>query len=390
MNNNKKPLWIALIAVALVGICVSIFLFVPDTNTAKGAVHCDEATEEGQNAYIDMVGIASYPFATYDGYEKLGLYFAFDEDFVYYIVAMEGSKISNYKEQTAYYLSDTDDYMPAPVRLTGKAYAIDSEIKELALDVVGGGSITEDNFADMLGVYFLNTNVSATSSGSFLAAVIVLFVSIALLAVGLYNFLLGEGIAYDEGHRYGLAIACGVFGLIVASLIPMAIGMFLKKIMIYALIAVPLGFFIGYNLIEKVMKLPTKIIFVLLSTFMGFVSMYMVYAWNYYEYKKEGSFGISFMQAASTLLDNLDAYESPFKVKMYLVLAPVIALAISAAIAFGKNKNEEEEKVTEDTFTYANPDAYRTPVEPKAAQPSQDDNFGYFNEASKDVNNEDN
>lgn len=387
MNNSKKTLWIALIAVALVGICVSIFLFAPDTNTAKDAVQCDEVTEEGQNAYIEMVGIAKYPFATYEGYENLGCYFAFDKDELFYIVAMDSNRHDEYKEQIAYYMSDTADYMPVPVHLTGKAYLIDSEIREIALEELEGSSITEDNFADMFGVYFINTNVSTTSNGSFLAAVIVLFLSVALLAIGLYNFFANKNIAADDNHRYGLAICCGIFGLIVGAFIPMAIGMFLKRIMIYALIAVPVGFFLGYGLIEKEMKLPTKALYVLLATFMGFVSMFVVYAWTYYDGMKEGSFGISFIQAASSLLDNVDSFKDPFKVKMYLVIAPVICGIIAAAIAFSKKEEAVEQAVTkENAFTYANPEAVRR-TEVKPVEPKADDSFGYFDEVVETENN---
>lgn len=386
--NNKKPLWIAMIVVALIGICVSIFLFAPDTNTAKDAVICDKVTEEGQNAYLDLVGISPVPFATYEGYESLGLYFALDEYEMYYIVVMDSNRVKNYTEQIKYWSGITET-APKAVHISGKGYLIDSEIKGLALDVIGEGDMSDDEFIDTFGVYFLNTNVSATSSGSFLAAVIVMFVSVALLAIGLYNFFAGQNIAEDNNHRYGLAIACGILGLIVAACIPMAIGMFLKRIMVYAMIAVPIGFILGYNLIEKEMKLATKALFIVLATFMGFVSMYVVYAWTYYNGMNGGSVGISFAQAASSLLDNLDNFDKPFSVKMNLVIAPVIAAVIAIAYSFGKKEEAVSEQAKEDTYTYANPEAIRRP-EVKPVEPAADDSFGYFDEATTAENNTEN
>ncbi|MGN0480071.1 MAG: hypothetical protein ACI4EV_00715 [Lachnospiraceae bacterium] len=364
-------------------LCIDI-LFAPDTNTAKGAVHCDSVTQEGQNAYIDMVGM-SVKFATYEGYEKLGLHFCEDINGNVYIITLNDSEMSKYQAQNLYWLGITDK-QPEAVRITGKAYKFDSEIKEIAVDTLEGSGITIADFANYFGYYYINTNVSATSSKSFIAAVIVLFISIVLLAIGLYNFFAGKNIADDQTHRYGLAIACGVFGLIVASLIPMALGMFLKTISWYAMLAVPFGFFIGYNLIEKEMKLATKILYIFLSTVMGFVSMYVVYVWTYYNGMNEAAVDMSFMQAAESFFDNIDSFKEPFKVRMYLALAPVISLIFSIILAStNKNKQVVQANTAEKANMYVNPEAIDNGGEStKSDAGSMDDNFGYVNPQEDD------
>ncbi len=359
-KKNRKPLFIALIVIALIGICVSVYLFVPDTNTAKDAVQLDDASQEGQNAYLDFVGISSC-YAQYEGYDKLGLYIAEDRDGLFYVVALENNRLSDYGTQLRFFYYGGDYSTAASARITGQAFKADSEMKKVTMDsmneLFGEKVITSANYEDYMGVYYINTNISATSYGSFLAAVIVMFISLAVLAIGVYNLVSSKNIAEDEKHRYGLATVCGFAGLIIASIIPMVLGMFLNLVSFYAMIAVPFGFIVGYGIIEKRMRLVIKLLYIVASGIMGFVSMWVVYSWVYYK-EMSDYIGMSFMQAVATLGENIDKFEEPYKVKMYIVLAAIISFvgAIVMAASF-KGKEKKVLNAAGPNYEYMNPEA---------------------------------
>lgn len=355
-TKNRKPLYIAFIVLALVGICAAIYLFVPDTNTSKNAVHIDSVSEAGQNAYIDFVSI-SPAYASYSGYEDLGMYILEDRDGTLYNAILDKSQAEKFKTQSTFFWYGSD-YSTAPsARITGQAVKMESSEKKYAIafinDLFEEDVLNSSNFEDYLGAYALNANVSTTSYGSFLAAVIIMFLSLALLAIGVYNIVGPKNIADDEKHRYGLALVCGFIGLFIATLIPMALGMFAKLVSFYAMIAIPIGFTIGYGIIEKKMPLVTKLLFIVSSGIMGFVSMWMVYAWLYY--KQLNSLGMTYFKSIATLGSNINNFQQPGTVKMHMIMAALVAFVVAIVVAVSKS-NKQDKKMGPD-YEYMNTQA---------------------------------
>ncbi len=367
MSNAKKILWIVLLALSVVGICVAVFLFVPDTNTSKDAVEYFEATAEDQNCYIDIVGL-SETVATYEGYGELGIRLAEDREGYMYVLAISDSEAAKYMEQVRFFYWGEDYSTAKSVKITGKSKAVDKDIKDAVIEAVNylydDEILTMGNYGEYMGNYYLNVNVSATSHGSFLAGVIVGFVSLGLLAIALYN-LLSSRMAVVDKHRYGRALALGFAGMLIGALIPVAIGIFLDRIMWYAFICIPAGFLIGYNLVEKKMTVPVKVVFVLFSVIFGFLAVYCIYAWVYYESMNE-YVGLSFGQAFTGLFSNMDAFEDSFRVKMNIGLATIVSLVGGIGCAVTA---KEDDAVAGQSYTYTEQPGYVNPefVQPKKA-----------------------
>ncbi len=68
--------------------------------------------------------------------------------------------------------------------------------------------------------------------------------------------------------------------------------------------------------------------------------------------------GMSFMQAVATLGENIDKFEEPYKVKMYIVLAAIISFvgAIVMAASF-KGKEKKVLNAAGPNYEYMNPEA---------------------------------
>jgi len=129
-----------------------------DTEEARQWFDPYTEKEEKQLLYFQML---TDSFANYEFNDQRELYFVMDEYSQLYVVCMYREDMQKYQDVYEYTYSDDDG--PAPSgKIEGYAVAIDEELKELVIEsfngMMGEELLTEDNFAEYVGNYYLDAS----------------------------------------------------------------------------------------------------------------------------------------------------------------------------------------------------------------------------------------
>lgn len=149
-------------------------------------------SEEKQKVNVQMI---SYAFATFGSSDKQGVYFVFDEDMAVYIVCMDNARLeTEFADIYEFTFTETLD-APQIGMLEGYARAIEDDLKELAIEefnyLWGEDFITEENFENYIGSYYLDTTYQPVEEGKDITAIVVssiccLGIGICCLGIGVY------------------------------------------------------------------------------------------------------------------------------------------------------------------------------------------------------------
>lgn len=301
------------------------------------------------------------------------MYLAEDKDGNLYVLAMNETDFKKYNTQWQYFFYGKDPDSAESVRISGKVEKVDRDIKKYTCEYINylydDEMITVSTYEDLMGAFFLNTNVSATSYGSFFWGVLVGIISLILVGLSIYQIFTkkeeikniqkamegsGDNGENDDasnapsGYDYeyeikkrrtrGIAILVGIVGAVIGALIPIAMGIFFEFILWYAVACIPLGFALGYGLVEKGgMTVPAKLLNIIVSTALGFSAMYVIYAWVYFKSLSNTLGHISFFQAFANLIPSLSAWKDATTVYGHLAIGTIVALVLSIIMSFSKN-----------------------------------------------------
>lgn len=112
-------------------------------------------------------------------------YFAYDENLLPYIVQVHGDLSEEYLKIQSY-LYDESEEAPEPVTFYGMSSPIKDDIREYAIESYNGmwgeELVTEDNFSDYFGEYYLDTTRKPASNASGMISTVFSFGFIAALA----------------------------------------------------------------------------------------------------------------------------------------------------------------------------------------------------------------
>ncbi len=122
--------------------------------------------EEKQMVEFEMI---SDPFAFFEYSDKQGLYFVFDADMRASIICMDVNRLeSEFSEIYEYTFSDSVQVPKAGV-VEGYAIPIEEDLKTIAIEefnyLWNEEVLTEENFEDYLGVYYLDTTYQPDTEG---------------------------------------------------------------------------------------------------------------------------------------------------------------------------------------------------------------------------------
>lgn len=132
----------------------------------------------------------SYPFASFEYSDTQGLYFVFDADMSAYIVCMDNSRLENeFNEIYEYTFSDSAQ-IPEAGMVEGYAMPIEEELKAIAIEEFNAlwndDVLTEENFEDYLGTFYLDTTYKPGAEGE--GPLSAVFAGVFFLGLSIYMF----------------------------------------------------------------------------------------------------------------------------------------------------------------------------------------------------------
>lgn len=139
----------------------------PDPQPLNNAIINDL---DQQYSYIDVEYMSDY-FAYYENDNEVidQYYFVWDDEQFLYIALLDNSRINtDLKDIYKYSLTENDVDHPGTVRITGLSEEISEDLKEIAIETLnewyGEGTFTDENFADYVGNYLINTKETPYTS----------------------------------------------------------------------------------------------------------------------------------------------------------------------------------------------------------------------------------
>ncbi|MBQ8814392.1 MAG: hypothetical protein IJZ85_07860 [Lachnospiraceae bacterium] len=154
------------------------------TNSDELAKLYTPESKEGERAYIE-VQYSSDAFAEFDAEAADKLYFMLDEEYNPYIVCVSDSDIAAYAKHQAYTFGETTE-IPEVIRTYGTLMPIEDDLVELAVEGFnwfwGENVVTEENFEEIFGSYYLDTAITDVS-GTSPMMILVMIVSVVLLVI---------------------------------------------------------------------------------------------------------------------------------------------------------------------------------------------------------------
>jgi len=138
-------------------------------NTKPAAEPTEFHVYDGADIYSSLnAQMMTQEFAS-DFKETNHYYFAYDENLLPYIVELHGDLAEEYLKIQSY-LYDESEEAPEPVTFYGISSPIEDDIREYAIesynDMWGEELVTEDNFSDYFGEYYLDTTRKPVSNAS--------------------------------------------------------------------------------------------------------------------------------------------------------------------------------------------------------------------------------
>ena len=183
-----------LVMIAL-GIVCAFGLFETDTSdvTETEVEWFDSYTDYGDKRKME-VEMISYSFANFELSDSQELYFIFDTYTVPYIVCMDNERFeTEFADIYEYTFSDSTE-PPRVGMVEGYAMEIDEELKAIAIEEFNylwdSEILTEENFEDYMGCYYLDTTYQPEAEGESPITMII----VSVLCIGMGAFIIYSGV----------------------------------------------------------------------------------------------------------------------------------------------------------------------------------------------------
>lgn len=173
-KNIKKgslgSLILGIIFILIAASSVGTFYFM-EQNEKKNPIDLYDANETGLYSKLRVKYLLDY-FAVPEDNSDEKAFIAYDENNVMYIVLLKEDDITKLQEIWDYtYADEEPEKVPSPVTIYGKTEEISGDLKKLAIsyynEVFGEEFLTNSNFKNYFGNYYLDTNMEFTESNLF-------------------------------------------------------------------------------------------------------------------------------------------------------------------------------------------------------------------------------
>ena len=207
-NGSGMVARILMIGMGIFMLVMGIFCLVSEMGSDTSDVVEEEVewfdmyTDYGDKRKMEFEMI-SYAFASFELSDSQEFYFIFDTYTVPYIVCMDNERFeTEFADVYEYTFSDSTE-PPRIAMVEGYAMEIDEELKTIAIEefnyLWNSEILTEDNFADYMGYYYLDTTYQPEEEGE--DAVTMLITGVLGIAMG--AFLIYSGIKTQKKEATG-------------------------------------------------------------------------------------------------------------------------------------------------------------------------------------------
>lgn len=302
--------------------------------------------EESQQYVYVPVQYMSEAFGSYESYEKMSLYFAFNEDWEPYIICMDDADAAQYADLVAYTYGMLDEAQPR--NITGYAAPLDDEIRDLAIECYNELFDEEyaatDNFTDLFGSYYMQVGAKSSAYINFNTFIVLLVSGAALFAFSFYQVKKYKKILQEtenaavtqqfgeEGVSYGmtdmfseqnvkvpgelvshnrlLGVLGAIGGALIGSALIIILGM-LGYVSGWAAVAMALLAINGYKWLAKGIDKAGIALSIVITALMVIVANFLEFAIVYYQHLNEIMGGyVSFWRALQNTTQFMTDYDA--------------------------------------------------------------------------------
>lgn len=375
MDNSAKKIKpisiVCFILAAVLGAVAVFFIFfggVSAKEESKEAVNVFEAEEEDVPVYLNMQYMTE-SVAYLEAVESMQYYITFDSELTPAVICMYDSELETYQPYMDWLYTEEEEGGPEEIRVTGYSVPFDDELRQFVADsfnyIFGVEYVTEDNFEEFFGEYYLSTGKSSGSFENFNIGIYCLLGLVILVIIGVaisYKSLIGASEAeagnYLEVHK--TYRARGVLGALLGALLG---GVLWATVGALGMIIGWLGILIvlfaitGYRIFAKEESVFGTVVSVIFSLLVIFPATYFAEVWmfyqelnkNVYEYISLGRAFVSF----SDYLTNTDSWGLLIQ-DMVLGFVCMAVAGIYCLVGISKNKQKKEENIAEFASTVDN------------------------------------
>lgn len=365
-SKKIKPLSILCFLLAAILAAVAIFFMffgnVPTkTEDRKEPVDVFEATEQDEPVYLTMQYMTE-AVAYLEAVESMQYYITFDSEWNPAVICLYDSEVETYQPYIDWLFSDVAEGAPEEIRVTGYSVPFDEELEQFTIEyfnaLLGGDYVSEENFEEYFGGYYLTTGQSSKNFEKFNIGIYCLLGVVALIILGVavsYNNLKSasetEASNYLEVHK--TYKGRGVFGALLGALLG---GILWAAVGALGFISGWLGILIvffamtGYRMFAKEESTLGTVVSVIFSLLVVLPATYFAGVWTFYlelnEYVSEYiPLGRAFRGFADYLTKTDNWGSMIYNIAIGYVC--MVVAGVYSATGIFKRQKKEEKNITE-------------------------------------------
>lgn len=361
-----KPLSMVCFVLAAILTAASIFFLFfgklpSETENQKEPVDVYYATEQDEPVWLKMQFMTE-SVAYLEAVESMQYYITFDCEFNPAVICLYDSELETYQPYIDWLFTDAETGGPEEITVTGYSVPFDEELMQFVMEyfnaLVGETAVTEENFADYFGDFYLTTGRSSGSFETFnigiyclLGVVAFVIIGVAISYKNLKSVSDAEAANYFEVHKTykGRGVIGALLGALLGGILWAAIGA-LGYISSWIGVLIVLFATTGYRLFAKEESGFGTVISVVFSWIVVLPATYFAGVWTFYlELNNYVSEYIPLGRAFLEYGEYLTKTDSWGSMIYNVVISYVFMVVAGAYIASGalKRKQKEEPSITE-------------------------------------------
>ena len=356
-----KPLSIVFFALAAVFTATAVFFIffggVPKKEeTQAEPIDVYYATEQDEPVYLTMQYM-SESVAYLEAVESMQYYVTFDSEWNPAVICLYDSEKETYQPYIDWLYSDEEEGAPEEIQVTGYSVPFDEELKQYVIENInilfGEKIVTEENFTNFFGGFYLTVGQSSGGFNTFNAGIYCLLGMVVCIIIGVaisYKSLMEAAVAgkdnYLEVHKTykGRGVLGALLGALLGGVLWAVVGA-LGFISGWIGILIVLFATTGYKLFAKEESGFGTAVSIIFSLLVIFPATYLAGVWTFYqELNKVVSEYIPLGRAFlgySEYLTNTDSWGNMI---YNMVMGYVFMLVAGCYSAAGVSKRKKEEK----------------------------------------------
>lgn len=371
-----KPLSVVcLIVGAALVIAAVFFMFFGNAVTQGGeqkeAVSIFEVTAQDESAYLNMQYMTE-SVAYLEAVESMQYYITFDSEWNPAVICLYDSDVATYQPYIDWLYTEETEGGPEEIKVTGYSVPYDTELEQFAIEyfnaMYGGEYVTEDNFEEFFGEYYLTIGQSRSNYEKFNIGIYCLLGAVIFIVIGVaisYNSLktvaeAGDGNYLEVRKTYkGRGVLGALLGALLGAVLWAAVGA-LGYISGWIGVLMVLFATTGYRIFSKEESKLGTVLAVVFSLILVFPATYLAGVWTFYQELNKNmaeyiTLGRAF-QGFSAYLTKVDGWGN----MIYNIAMGYVFMLVAGGYSIaGVNKRKKQEESAE----YTNVDLQMTDEE---------------------------